>query len=55
MVLLITDCLILGGNLTDISGRQLYYGADAQFLNSGGVLATAPWVNHQVKMIFLIF
>uniref|UniRef100_A0A915DVV6 3'(2'),5'-bisphosphate nucleotidase 1 n=1 Tax=Ditylenchus dipsaci TaxID=166011 RepID=A0A915DVV6_9BILA len=33
-----------GGRLTDISGRGL---ADAQRSNSGGVLATAAWVNHQ--------
>jgi len=36
-----------GGDLTDISGRHLYYGADAQRLNTGGVLATAQWVKHQ--------
>lgn len=36
-----------GGKLTDIAGRQLYYGADAQYLNSGGVLATSKWVNHK--------
>lgn len=39
---------ILGGNLTDIAGRQLYYGEDAQIPNSGGVLATSPWANHKV-------
>ncbi|KAM3719379.1 3'(2'),5'-bisphosphate nucleotidase [Dirofilaria immitis] len=36
-----------GGKLTDISGNDLYYGADTQIPNSGGVLATAHWVNHQ--------
>uniref|UniRef100_A0A914D353 3'(2'),5'-bisphosphate nucleotidase 1 n=1 Tax=Acrobeloides nanus TaxID=290746 RepID=A0A914D353_9BILA len=36
-----------GGHLTDISGRTLCYNADVQRLNSGGVLATAFWVNHQ--------
>lgn len=36
-----------GGKLTDITGRDLYYGADAQVNNSGGVLATSGWVNHQ--------
>ncbi|EFO23236.2 hypothetical protein LOAG_05255 [Loa loa] len=36
-----------GGKLTDISGNDLYYGADTQIANSGGVLATAHWVNHQ--------
>ncbi|MFH4980988.1 hypothetical protein AB6A40_007697 [Gnathostoma spinigerum] len=35
-----------GGKLTDISGRTLYYGADAQIINSGGVLATPRWINH---------
>ncbi|GMT15027.1 hypothetical protein PFISCL1PPCAC_6324, partial [Pristionchus fissidentatus] len=35
-----------GGKLTDISGRSLVYSADIQKNNSGGVLATAPWVNH---------
>ncbi|KAI1727818.1 inositol monophosphatase family domain-containing protein [Ditylenchus destructor] len=36
-----------GGKLTDISGRSLYYGADAQKKNTGGVLATAAWINHE--------
>ncbi|VDD89483.1 unnamed protein product [Enterobius vermicularis] len=36
-----------GGNLTDVSGRKLYYGPDAQFMNSGGVVATSNWVNHK--------
>uniref|UniRef100_F1KW65 3'(2'),5'-bisphosphate nucleotidase 1 n=1 Tax=Ascaris suum TaxID=6253 RepID=F1KW65_ASCSU len=36
-----------GGKLTDVAGRQLYYGADAQIGNSGGVLATSSWVNHK--------
>ncbi|VDK42745.1 unnamed protein product [Anisakis simplex] len=36
-----------GGKLTDVTGRQLYYGADAQINNTGGVLATSSWVNHQ--------
>ncbi|KAI6183990.1 hypothetical protein M3Y97_00548200 [Aphelenchoides bicaudatus] len=36
-----------GGELTDISGRRLYYGQDAQRQNTGGVLATASWVKHQ--------
>jgi 3'(2'), 5'-bisphosphate nucleotidase len=36
-----------GGRLTDVSGRLLYYGSDAQRPNTGGVLATAKWVNHQ--------
>uniref|UniRef100_A0A183E3R7 3'(2'),5'-bisphosphate nucleotidase 1 n=1 Tax=Gongylonema pulchrum TaxID=637853 RepID=A0A183E3R7_9BILA len=36
-----------GGRLTDIAGNDLYYGEDAPVPNSGGVLATAHWVNHQ--------
>lgn len=36
-----------GGDLTDISGRRIYYGADVQYSNSGGVLATSSWVKHQ--------
>ncbi|CAG9531578.1 unnamed protein product [Cercopithifilaria johnstoni] len=36
-----------GGKLTDISGNNLYYGADTEIANSGGVLATAHWINHQ--------
>lgn len=35
-----------GGNLTDVAGRKLYYGADAQLVNSAGVVATSYWVNH---------
>lgn len=41
----------LGGKLTDISGNDLYYGADTQIANGGGVLATPHWVNHQVGFI----
>ncbi|KAK0395333.1 hypothetical protein QR680_001234 [Steinernema hermaphroditum] len=36
-----------GGSLTDISGRPLYYGMDAQITNTGGVLATPYWVQHE--------
>uniref|UniRef100_A0AC34RET0 Uncharacterized protein n=1 Tax=Panagrolaimus sp. JU765 TaxID=591449 RepID=A0AC34RET0_9BILA len=36
-----------GGMLTDISGRRINYNAGVQFPNTGGVLATAKWVNHQ--------
>ncbi|VDK85644.1 unnamed protein product [Litomosoides sigmodontis] len=36
-----------GGKLTDISGNDLYYGADAQIANGSGVLVTPHWVNHQ--------
>lgn len=36
-----------GGNLTDISGRQINYSENVQYANSGGILATASWVNHQ--------
>ncbi|TMS35055.1 hypothetical protein L596_002531 [Steinernema carpocapsae] len=36
-----------GGRLTDISGRTLYYGTDAQITNTGGVLATPHWVKHE--------
>lgn len=36
-----------GGNLTDVTGRKLYYGPDAQIMNSGGVLATSSWVDHE--------
>uniref|UniRef100_A0AC34FND9 3'(2'),5'-bisphosphate nucleotidase 1 n=1 Tax=Panagrolaimus sp. ES5 TaxID=591445 RepID=A0AC34FND9_9BILA len=35
-----------GGMLTDISGQRINYHADVQYPNSGGVLATAPWVEH---------
>ena len=42
---------ILGGTLTDISGRSLLYHADVQRNNTGGVLATAPWVKHQVNFL----
>ncbi|KAI6242748.1 hypothetical protein M3Y99_00181400 [Aphelenchoides fujianensis] len=38
-----------GGELTDIAGRRLYYGADAQRQNTGGVLATACWVKHEAS------
>ncbi|KAK6013707.1 hypothetical protein OSTOST_20970 [Ostertagia ostertagi] len=33
--------------LTDISGRFLSYESSVQRNNTGGVLASAPWVNHQ--------
>ncbi|ETN70489.1 inositol monophosphatase family protein, partial [Necator americanus] len=36
-----------GGRLTDISGRHLCYEASIQRNNTGGVLASAPWVNHE--------
>ncbi|CAB3405485.1 unnamed protein product [Caenorhabditis bovis] len=36
-----------GGHLTDISGRQINYDKNVQLNNTGGVLATASWVNHQ--------
>lgn len=36
-----------GGRLTDISGRQIRYEQDVQLNNTGGVLATAAWVEHQ--------
>lgn len=37
-----------GGILTDVSGRRLQYQQNVQMQNSGGVLATAPWVkDHQ--------
>uniref|UniRef100_A0A7E5A0Z0 3'(2'),5'-bisphosphate nucleotidase 1 n=1 Tax=Panagrellus redivivus TaxID=6233 RepID=A0A7E5A0Z0_PANRE len=35
-----------GGTLTDISGRPITYAANVQHPNTGGVLATAPTVNH---------
>ena len=35
-----------GGMLTDISGRRINYNADVQYPNTGGVLATSPWVKH---------
>ncbi|GMR36885.1 hypothetical protein PMAYCL1PPCAC_07080, partial [Pristionchus mayeri] len=35
-----------GGKLTDITGRSMVYSSEIQKSNSGGVLATAPWVNH---------
>lgn len=38
-----------GGHLTDISGRLLCYESTVQRNNTGGVLASAPWVNHQVS------
>lgn len=36
-----------GGQLTDISGRHLCYESTVQRNNTGGVLASASWVNHQ--------
>ncbi|KAJ1369927.1 hypothetical protein KIN20_031537 [Parelaphostrongylus tenuis] len=36
-----------GGQLTDISGRYLCYDPTVQRNNTGGVLASASWVNHQ--------
>lgn len=33
--------------MSDVSGRRLYYDAGVQRQNTGGVLATAPWVSHQ--------
>jgi len=36
-----------GGRLTDSSGKQIYYGADAEHRTQGGVIATAPWINHE--------
>ncbi|PIO72337.1 inositol monophosphatase family protein [Teladorsagia circumcincta] len=36
-----------GGQLTDISGRLLCYESSVQRNNTGGVLASAPWVNHE--------
>ncbi|CAJ0608468.1 unnamed protein product [Cylicocyclus nassatus] len=36
-----------GGRLTDISGRDLHYDADVQRNNTGGVVASAPWVKHE--------
>uniref|UniRef100_A0A915M4X2 3'(2'),5'-bisphosphate nucleotidase 1 n=1 Tax=Meloidogyne javanica TaxID=6303 RepID=A0A915M4X2_MELJA len=36
-----------GGTLTDISGFPLLYEKNGQMQNSHGVLATAPWINHQ--------
>lgn len=37
----------LGGRLTDIHGTELQYHAAVKRLNSAGVLATAPGVDHQ--------
>jgi len=36
----------MGGCLTDASGRQLHYGKDVQHMNTGGIIATAPWLLH---------
>ncbi|KAL3117336.1 hypothetical protein niasHT_006363 [Heterodera trifolii] len=36
-----------GGTLSDMSGRQICYGPSVQLANSGGLLATAPGVDHQ--------
>ncbi|CAJ0958488.1 unnamed protein product, partial [Mesorhabditis belari] len=36
-----------GGRLTDISGRLLNYEKGVQLNNTGGVLVTACWVDHQ--------
>uniref|UniRef100_A0A1I7WBN2 3'(2'),5'-bisphosphate nucleotidase 1 n=1 Tax=Heterorhabditis bacteriophora TaxID=37862 RepID=A0A1I7WBN2_HETBA len=36
-----------GGCLTDISGRSIRYESYVQRNNTGGVLASAPWVDHQ--------
>ncbi|VDN53586.1 unnamed protein product [Dracunculus medinensis] len=36
-----------GGNFTDVSGRLFYYGADAQVVNTGGIIATSNWVKHE--------
>ncbi|WKX94754.1 hypothetical protein Q1695_011764 [Nippostrongylus brasiliensis] len=36
-----------GGQLTDISGRALCYDPSVQRNNTGGVLASAPWVLHK--------
>ncbi|CAJ0581257.1 unnamed protein product, partial [Mesorhabditis spiculigera] len=36
-----------GGRLTDISGRMLNYDKGVQLNNSGGVLVTSCWVDHQ--------
>jgi len=36
-----------GGKLTDITGQEIYYGPDAEYRNSNGVLATSPLVDHQ--------
>ncbi|KAL3117337.1 hypothetical protein niasHT_006364 [Heterodera trifolii] len=37
-----------GGTLSDMSGRQIWYdGPSVQLANNGGLLATAPGVNHQ--------
>jgi len=35
-----------GGKMTDISGRLFDYSADAQHINSGGICATAHWIQH---------
>ncbi|KAL3099362.1 hypothetical protein niasHT_026783 [Heterodera trifolii] len=36
-----------GGTLSDMSGRQIRYDGSVQLANSGGLLATAPGVDHQ--------
>ncbi|CAD6191419.1 unnamed protein product [Caenorhabditis auriculariae] len=36
-----------GGRLSDVSGRDIRYEPSVQKNNTGGVLATAPWVTHQ--------
>lgn len=46
--------LFLGGNFTDVSGRLFYYGADAQVVNTGGIIATSNWVKHEV-IVYLAF
>jgi 3'(2'), 5'-bisphosphate nucleotidase len=43
-----------GGELTDISGRRLNYEENVQRLNSGGVLASSPGINHKVVEHILI-
>lgn len=36
----------IGGQLTDLHGKHYTYDANVKFLNSGGVIATAPGENH---------
>ncbi|KAL3099872.1 hypothetical protein niasHS_001798 [Heterodera schachtii] len=39
-----------GGTLSDMAGRKIWYdGPSVQLANSGGLLATAPGVDHQVS------
>ncbi|KAK6059285.1 hypothetical protein COOONC_03087 [Cooperia oncophora] len=45
------NALTAGGQLTDISGRVLCYDSSVQRNNTGGVLASAPWVNHQEYIV----